>query len=226
MACSECFEHYEQRPRKYGQIIIIFQQSPALISAGDYNILTMYKGMHDAGYYRQVVKIIPGVAGGNTQQDFTFDDQPDLRYARMLSMRFYTSDDLAYSQPAVVPVVAPQFVPNISFVFRTNDPDDLPMTGPNVPAGKKAGGADGRFTSTLDTIQWIPASDLHVSQAFGTPQASFVREAIFWRDRYIIWQTTHIKLALPLNNTTDVAIVLGCFYTFLNSKGEPIFPRN
>lgn len=173
--------------------------------------------MIQADYYRQVVITIPGIAGGNTGSDFTFNDQPDLRYARMIAMEAYFAEDLSHAQPQPVPVIPGALAPKVSLVFRTNDPDDL----------TKKKGANGQFTGTLDTIQWLPLTAIHLSQSFGTAPGAFVRNAIAWRDRYIVWQNSHVKIAPGgLGNTTDVSIVLGCYYSFLNTEGKEITPRN
>lgn len=185
----------------------------------------------NASYFRLVSLIIPGVAvTGNTTTDFTFQEQPDLRYARCTGLVFLTDQELAIAQPQTTPVISVSQLPNISLVLQTNDPDDMPKVPGSVPQhGKifeKQKGEAGRFTGTQDTIQWIPAALLRVNQAFGPVQGSFVRQMIHWKDRYIIWQKSHVKLGTPLLNTTDVAIILGAFYTFTTAEGAIIFPRN
>lgn len=177
-----------------------------------------------ASFYRQVVLKIPGIAGGNTGTDFTFADQPDLRFARLQWMEFYTDQDLSHSQPEPTPLVAAALMPKISFVIQTNDPDIIPVPG-SVQEKEED---NGRFTGTQDTIQWIPASALHVGQSLaGGQQASFRHYPMMWRNRFVLWQNTHVKFAPGgLGNTADVAIVLGCYYTFINAKGRAISPRN
>ncbi len=187
-----------------------------------------YRMHANASYFRLVTLVIPGVAGGNTGTSFTFNDQPDLRYARMTGMVFLTDQDLAFAQPQPAPVAPAAFIPNISFVFQTNDPDDTVIgTEPGTGITKKQKGEAGRFSGTLDTVQWIPASLLHINQSFGPGTPSFVRQMIHWKDRFVIWQKSKVVLAPGgLGNIVDIAIVLGVFYTFTTSEGKIIYPRN
>ena len=171
-----------------------------------------------ADYYREVILVVPGVAGGNTGANFTWLDQPDIRNARMIGMEAYFSSDLAYCFPNNVAVIPDNKANLVTLIFETNDPDDIDY---------KRGGTPGNFTGTLNTIQWLPLTALHVQQTQnGATSGSFRRSMIFWKNRYIIWQKSQIQLAPGgLNNTTDVAIVLGCYYSFLSEGGKPL-PRN
>lgn len=184
----------------------------------------------NAGYFRIVTKIIPGVAGGNVSQQFTFDDQPDLRNARLLGMVYLTDQELKQAPQTNTPVISAAQMPNISFNFMTNDPYDFGRKGGGHPdPNQKVQGEQGKFTGTLETIQYIPASLLHVSQSGGvgggTP--SFVRQMIMWYDRYIIWQKSEMNFAVGgLGNVTDVALCLGVYYSFFDSKNQIIEPRN
>lgn len=182
----------------------------------------------NAGYFRIVTKILPGVAvTGNTAQSILFDDQPDLRNARLLGLVFMTDQELLQAPQTNTPVLSAANMPKVSFNFMTNDPYDFPKKG-GAP-GAKVQGEQGRFTGTLETIQYMPASLLHVSQSGGvgggTP--SFVRQMIMWADRYIIWQKSEIIFSQGgIGNLTDVAICLGAFYSFFDNHGNIIDPRN
>jgi hypothetical protein len=180
-----------------------------------------------AGYFRVVTKIIPGVAGGNAGANFTFDDQPDLRNARLLAMCFLTDQDMLQAPQTNTPVTSAVNINKISFNFMTNDPYDFEKKG---KPGEKVQGEQGRFTGTLETIQYMPASLLHINQTGGVAPAgtpSFVRQPIMWYDRYIIWQKSEILISGGgLLNTSDVAICLGVYYSFYDNKGQIISPRN
>lgn len=184
----------------------------------------------NVGYFRQVFLTIPGVAGGNTQVDFTFQDQPDIRYARMTGLVAYFANDMAVAFPAGPNVIGDNLANRVALVLQTNDPDDPVIPDPRRSGKKtKAKGIAGRFTGTLDTIQWIPLTQLHVNQSFGPgpAPASFVRQMIHWKDRYVIWDKSHVVIAPGgLGNTTDICICLGAFYSFLDEFGDPIYPRN
>lgn len=188
----------------------------------------------NASYYRTVLLTIPGIAaGGNQGTKFTFADQPDLRYARMLGMVFLTDAEMQVGFPTSVPVVSAALMPKIGFTFQTNDPDEMtkldPKTGkPVANKDEKVSGELGRFTGTLDTIQYIAASSLYINQSnTAAGQPSFVRQMIHWKDRYVIWQKSEVLLAPGgLGNTADVCIALGVFYTFVSPNGTIIYPRN
>ncbi len=187
----------------------------------------------NASYCRTVVITIPGVAGGNQSTDIEITDQPDLRYARLQGMSYITDAEQQVGFPTNIPVLSAALIPKVAFVFQTNDPDDFPKMDPGTKspvANKdlKAGGELGRFTTTLDTIQYIPASSLYINQSnLGGTQPSFVRQMIHWKDRYVVWQKSRVKIAPGgIGNTTDVCIVLQVFYTFIGTGGTIIFPRN
>ena len=169
--------------------------------------------------------IVPGIAGGNTQVSFSFNDQPDLRYARITGLFSIYSNDSLYCFPDNVPIIADALANRITLVLQTNDPDDMPKKGGKP--GEKEKGENGRFSGTLDTVQWLPLSSIHINQSFGLTPPSFVRSLIHWKDRYVVWQKSKIIMSPGgLGNTADVAVTLGVLYTFTNSAGEIIFPRN
>lgn len=180
--------------------------------------------MHQGNsYFRMVNLKIPGVAStGNTGTLFNFPDQPDIRYARTTGIVAFTHTDINTCFPDNVAVLADADIGKVTLVLETNDPDDMFKAGSTT---QKQKGEAGRFTGTLDTIQWLPLSMIHVVQgAAGVP---FVRQVVHWKDRYIVWQKSQIQIAPGgLANTTDVAICLGLFYTFIDEFGKPISPRN
>lgn len=168
-------------------------------------------------YFYLVTLVIPGVAGGNTQTEFAFEDQPDIRFARTSVIEIFFAEDLTHAQPQPTPVIPGNLANKISFNFQTNDPD-LPVPQNEVP---------GRGSGTLDTIQWIPGTRLHLIQNNNALAAGWVRGPIFWNDRYVIWQKSKMKVSPGgFGNTTDIAVVLGVHYTWLTKKGDLISPRN
>jgi len=172
--------------------------------------------MNTESYYKQVVLKVPGIAGGNTATKLTWDDQPQLRYARVTHIEAYSNSDLNHAQPAAVPVLADADVPKLTLVFRTNDPD-------TTAKGEQV--IQGRFTKNLDTIQYLPFSVLHRNQ--NSSANSFVRYTPNWKNRYIVWQDSYVAISPGgLANTTDIAIVLGVYYTYIDDKGNEIMQRN
>jgi hypothetical protein len=179
----------------------------------------------EASYYRQVVLKIPGIPGGNQGTVFTFDDQPDIRNARTVALEVYFASALDMSQPAKIPVIPDVYAPRITLRFETNDPDDPTFTKgkPQVQGSRETTG----FTGTLNTVQWIPASRLNVMQGVATPSglvpAPWSWPNIMWKDRYIVWQKSDVWISgQGLGNTTDLALVVGVYYSFLTVDGKPI----
>jgi hypothetical protein len=171
-----------------------------------------------ADYMKLVTLTVPGVpAPGNTGTQFTWNDQQQLRYARVLWIEAVFAETLTHAQPQTVPIIPGNLASKVSVIFRTNDPDDI----------EKKKGDNGRFSGTLDTIEYLPLALLNPVQSFGGSPAPFVRYVPYWRDRYIVWQESHVQISPGgLGNTTDVAICLAVYYTFLNDKGKIIEPRN
>lgn len=181
--------------------------------------------LRQPSYYRQVVIKVPGVTpGGNTSPIITFGPQNDLRNARILAVTTYFASALAFAQPqSSLPVVDDSFSPFITFKFETNDPDDVKKVK-GIPQTIEKGGG---FSGTLDTIKWIPAADIQVINGFptaaGVSPAPFVRNHIEWKNRYIVWETSGAWITGGgLKNTTDLAIVLGVYYTYLTEDGLEI----
>lgn len=170
--------------------------------------------MYGAEYFKLVTLKIPGIAGGgNTGVQFQFQDQSDIRYARITGLEVYFASDLQYSQPEPVAVLADAEACKVSITLETNDPDDI----------AKLKGANGRFNSTSQTTRWMPLTALHRLQNQATNNASFARQLMQYKDLYVVWEKCFINIAPGgLANTTDVGIVLGVYYSFLNSQGQEI----
>jgi len=170
--------------------------------------------MHNGvSYFRQVVLVIPGIAGGNTGTQFTFTDQPDIRYARIQSIESYFSSDLSNTYPQPVAVLTDSLANKVSLIMETNDPDDITHMK----------GSNGRFQGTLQTIKGLPLTAIHRMQNQATNNASFVRMNYPFKDEYITWEKSFVNIAPGgLSNEEDVAIVLGVWYTFINKEGKEI----
>jgi hypothetical protein len=172
--------------------------------------------MYQNSYYKLVVLKIPGIAGGNTGTQFSWNTQSDIRYARIIAIETFFRNDLSHAQPEPVPVILDADAPKITVTLETNDPDDI----------QNSKGTDGRFTSTSQTQRYIPATALHrVQSTFGATPAPFVRMLTFYKDLFVVWEKSFISIAPGgLGNTADVAFCMGVWYTFLNKAGKPI-PR-
>jgi len=170
----------------------------------------MYRKQEEKkSFFRLITLKIPGVSTGNKGTTFSFPDIGDLRYARTQSVEIFFAEDLAYAFPEAVPVVPISYLPIISLVLNTNDPE------------KTNQGADGRFTSTVDSQRWLPAAAIHRVNSNGT--SPYVYDLASYHNLWITWEKSFIQLAPNgLNNTRDQAIVLGVWYTFFNIEGKEV----
>lgn len=162
-------------------------------------------------FFRLVPLVIPGIAGGNTGTQFTFPDIGDLRYARTVALEVFFAKALAVCQPSLTPVVPDSQANLITFIFNSNDPDKADAQQ----------GENGRFNTTIDSQRWLPATAINRVQTTDTSGAPFVRQLMRFKDLYIVWDKSMVQLAPGgLANTTDLAVVLGVHYTFINLRGE------
>jgi len=160
-------------------------------------------------FFRTVTLKIPGIAGGNKGTSFTFPDIGDLRYARTLALEIYCAEDVAYAFPEAVPVIPVSQLPLVSLVLNTNDPE------------KTNQGADGRFTSTIDSQRWLPGSAIHRINSNGA--SPYVYELLRYSNLWITWEKSQVQIAPGgLNNTTDICIYIGVWYTFFNIEGKEV----
>jgi len=168
--------------------------------------------MHNgASYYTQVIFTVPGKAGpGNLDTQFTWDDQPKIRYARVQHIEALLASDLATCYPGNVALLPDNQANLVSIVLETNDPDDI--------TGLK--GKAGQFQGTLQTQQGIGLTQLRRLQNVATNNSSFVRHLFPYKDMYVQWQKSFINISPGgLANTTPLAIVLGVWYTWTTKDG-------
>jgi len=172
--------------------------------------------MEGKSYARLVTLKVPGVPGGNASTTLTFPMQQDIRYARIQAIEAYFASDMAVAQPETIAVLPDNLASKVSLVLETNDPDDMGHTK----------GKDGRFSSTTQTTKWLPLPAFHRMQnqnvASGS-NSSFVRYLFEYKDLYVSWEKSFVMIAPGgLGNTTDLAIVLGVWYTFIDKEGKAI----
>ena len=169
----------------------------------------MHHNKHGFTFFRTITLKIPGIAGGNKGTEFSFPDLGDLRYARTVALEVYCAEDSAYAFPEAVPVMPVAQLPLVCLVLNTNDPE------------KNNQGEDGRYTSTIDSVRYWPLSALHrINSNSSTP---YVYEMLRWANTWIVWEKSTVKIAPGgLNNTSDLCIYLGIYYTFFNVDGKPV----
>ena len=171
----------------------------------------MYTPGHEKrSFYRTITLKIPGIPGGNKGTEFSFPDIGDLRYARTVSIDSYCSEDMAVAFPEAVPLISGTQLPSCCLVLNTNDPE------------RKNQGSDGRFTSTIDSIRYLPLTSIHRSNVFNGSVPS-VWESYEFGNTWIVWEKSTIRVAPGgFNNTTDICVYLGVWYTFFNTDGKEV----
>lgn len=152
-------------------------------------------------------------ASQNTATIFTFPDQPDIRYARVISISIFIDTDMAKTFPSgYASITAAQMITG-ALVLETNDSDEMPSK--DLPAG--------RFRSTQQNQKYVPLVMLHnVQSAVATP---FMRGEYLMNNTYITWEKSFLQLTSALGNMTDLGLGLLVKYSWLDNKGNPI-PRN
>ena len=161
-------------------------------------------------------------AANNTVSTFKFQDQPDLRYARILAIETYVALDIAQTFPSGFPLIDGTQISKLSLVLETNDADDVAWTDAKgkIVAPRTALG-NGRFTSTQQNIKYLPLASLHRIQNSAT--APFVRQLMEFDNMYVSWDKCFIQtINGGLGNSTDVGVALMVYYSWLDINGKPI----
>ncbi len=191
-------------------------------------------------HFRAVeVKIL---ASENNQTQIKFEDQSDIRYARVVAMETYFQTDLRRSQPSNYLVIDGVQASYCSVILETNDADDTghfllnPETGePQFKDGKKiwvpskSAQGNGRFTSTQQNQKYLPLTALHRIQNAGSSASSivgpdpFTRQLQTFYNMYVSWDKCILQIANGgLNNSVNQAVVLGVYYSWLDINGKRI----
>ena len=192
------------------------------------------------------VKIGTDQAG---QTQIKIEDQPDLRYARVVAIETFTFSDMRATFPSNYQMVDGVDMSKIAVILETNDPDDtghylmneageytdvkglpLPVGAKPiyVPANQALG--NGRFTSTQQNIKYLPLSGLHRLQNAGSPGAPvagpdpFVRELQTFYNLYVSWDKCFLQVINGgLGNTLVVkGVALQVYYSWLDINGKRI----
>lgn len=134
----------------------------------------------------QLVEIVvPGIAGGNTQQRIQFTDQPYLRFKSITGLETYSVTDLSISPQGNV-VVAASVLSGAYLTLYTSNPDS-----PNDQG---------------EWIQLLPMWNLHTLQNSATDP--FERVPFLLAGQTILWEKSYINLAAPIMNTVNNSFLL------------------
>ena len=191
---------------------------------------------------------IPIKVAQNAQTQIKFDDQPDLRYARITALETYTYADMQTTQPSNYTMINGVDLSKISVVLETNDPDDighwltndagqlvsasgqvlLPgQQGVWKPAAQSLG--NGRFTSTQQNQKYLPLASMHYIQNQGSTLAPiagpdpFTRQRLEFTNMYVSWDKCFLQIVNGgLGNSVDKAVGIMVYYTWLDINGKRI----
>lgn len=153
------------------------------------------------------------IPAGNTNLIIPFQDQSDIRYARIIAIQVFTATDMVKTFPSSYPLITDANLLRCALVLETNDADEQPSK--DMPAG--------RFRSTQQNQKYVPFAALHNVQN-STP-APFVRGEYLMKNTYITWEKSFVQLSESLGNMADLGVAILVKYSWLDAKGNPI-PRN
>lgn len=192
------------------------------------------------------VKIGTDQAG---QSQIKIEDQPDLRYARIVALEVFTQTDLAFTFPSNYQTMDGVDMSKITLILETNDADDtghylmneageyvdtkgLPITVGQKPVYMPSQNAlgNGRFSSTQQNIKWLPLSALHRVQNAGFAGAPvpgpdpFVRELQTFYNMYVSWDKCLLQIVNGgLGNTAvNIGVPIMVYYSWLDINGKRI----
>jgi hypothetical protein len=153
-----------------------------------------YNFSYDA--YQAAEIIIPGVAGGQTQQTYSFPDLPYLRpaNARIKGIEIYTINTITKS-PLTGTALA---------------------TAANLQTGFLTlyGGIDG-VKQGNEIIQRVPLYKLNTVQNASTDP--FSRSVFILNSMQVDWTKCNIIFQTAPGNTTNVAVAFGVYFDFINT---------
>jgi hypothetical protein len=137
-----------------------------------------------AAKYELVELLVPGVAGGQTQTQFSFPDLPKLRYTALMALETFAVDTLTVS-PNNVALPSAAILQKSYLVLYSNERQDL-------------------FR--------IPLISLIRTQATTGASAPFVRSLPEFSGQKITWDKSYVTIASAPANTTNISFVFGVYY--------------
>lgn len=134
----------------------------------------------------QLIEIVlPGVAGGNTQQKIQFPDQPYLRKKPIYAIEILTANDMTTSPQGNAVITSAQMKLSYLTLYLT-DPQNVQNVG--------------------EWIQLAPFALLHPVQNAATDP--FTRSRFELVGQTIYWEKCYINIATPFSNVANVAFLL------------------
>ena len=137
-----------------------------------------------AAKYELVELLVPGVAGGQTQTQFSFPDLPKLRYTALMALETFAVDTLTVS-PNNVALPSAAIMQKSYLVLYSNERQDL-------------------FR--------IPLISLIRTQATTGASAPFVRSLPEFSGQKITYDKSYVTIASAPANTTNISFVFGVYY--------------
>ena len=116
-------------------------------------------------HQRQVTLFFAHSNGAQLNNTIFFDDQQDLRYARILGIEVIAEEDINKSQPLAYTLVPAAALKYMAITLETNDAD----------LQDAIGNQSGRFRSTNQNIHWQPLVTFHRTIGYGAGNVIGVR---------------------------------------------------
>lgn len=156
------------------------------------------------------------IPAGNTAASISFQDQSDLRYARILGIEVFTANDMAQSIPDNLPVLPAGQLNLVALTLETNDADEwYEDQGDSVTSPVNTG----RFRTTSQNIKWQPLATFHRINNLVDP---YVFDMFEFNNIFVTWEKSFITMPTPINPGVDTAIIFQVYYTFRSIYGKLI----
>jgi hypothetical protein len=134
--------------------------------------------------YELVELLVPGVAGGQTQTQWSFPDLPKLRYTSLMAMETFGVDQMTVS-PNNVAVSTAVILQKSYLVLYANERQDLYR---------------------------IPLISLVRTQATTGASTPFVRALYEFNGQKVTWDKSFVQIASAPGNTSNYSYIFGVYY--------------
>lgn len=145
-------------------------------------------------FFENIEVLVPGVAGGQTQQKYNFPDEPQIRNTPILSIVVYSINTMTLSPLTFQPLPSVAILKTAYLSLYTTDPN----------SGEQKYGIDNLPLLELNYMQQGAAGNAE-------PHVIYMPEFV---GQTVTWPKSFITLAAPPNNTTNFVFLLGVRYSW------------
>lgn len=184
----------------------------------------LLKGNQGIVHSRLVSLVLPA---GNTTSTVFFEDQPDLRYSRIIAVEVLvrgvanpsSGGDLLKAPPLNSNLILGADLRQIAISFETNDAD---LWDDSYAPGKSLND-EGRFRQTGVYIKWLPLVTLHRLWDNSTRYGLSVYQLFELNNIFITWSKSFLSIPNPSAlSGNDLTVALQVYYTFRSINGRLI----